>query len=179
MRAEKLRRRASLPRGARLIAVSACIGLIAGVGLRNLAYYPLHVTSNSMFPTVAAGDWVVVSPHQAAAKAAIQRGDIVLFRFPFGGDGRAIKRVVAIAGDRVTAEQNQVRVNGAKANYGSKIPNTDEKPVGLANEATVVPEGFYYILGDNIASSVDSRSLGLLPQTEVLGRVAAAIKGPW
>jgi signal peptidase I len=169
----------SLPRGARLIALAACLGLVAGVAVRNLAYYPLRVTSNSMFPSIAKGDWVVISPQQAATKAAVHRGDIVLFRFPFGGGGRAIKRVVAIAGDQVKADRDEVRVNGESAAYGSKIPIPRVVTADSASQAIVVPEGYFYILGDNVASSVDSRSLGLLPQTEVLGKVSAVIKKPW
>jgi signal peptidase I len=109
---------------------------------------------------------VVVSPQQATAKEAVHRGDIVLFRFPFGGSGRAIKRVVAVAGDRVEVEGDEVRVNRE---------GTTAHPV---SETMVIPDGYYFILGDNRASSVDSRSLGLLHRTDVLGRVAAVIKQP-
>ena len=168
-----------MPRGKGLIAQAAYFGLVIGVAARNLAYYPLQVTSNSMFPSVTVGDWVVISPQHDAAKAAVHRGDIVLFRFPFGSSGRAIKRVVAVAGDQVKADRNDVRVNGESALYGSKIPIPEQMTANSTSEAMVVPEGYYYILGDNVASSVDSRSLGLLPQTEVLGLVSAVIKKPW
>lgn len=171
--------RIALPNGRKLIALAACLGLIAGVAVRNLAYYPLRVTSNSMVPTVAAGDWVVISPEQPATKAAIHRGDIVLFRFPFGGTGQAIKRIVAVAGDRVNAERDEVRVNGERADYGLKRQNPEAIPLASLNQVIVIPEGYYYILGDNLASSVDSRSLGLLPQTEVMGKVSFVVRKPW
>jgi signal peptidase I len=158
--------RGILPRGARLIALAAGLGLMIGAAVRSFSYYPLRVTSNSMSPSAAKGDWVVVSPQQATAKEAVHRGDIVLFRFPFGGSGRAIKRVVAVAGDRVEVEGDEVRVNRE---------GTTAHPV---SETMVIPDGYYFILGDNRASSVDSRSLGLLHRTDVLGRVAAVIKQP-
>ena len=79
----------------------------------------------------------------------------------------------------MTADHDEVRVNGELANYKSKLSNTDVALINSANEATVIPEGYHYILSDRIASSVDSRSLGLLPQTEVLGKVATVIKKPW
>lgn len=167
MSAAALRARRILPRGAGLIALAAGVGLMVGAAVRSFSYYPLRVTSNSMSPSAARGDWVVVSPLQATAGGAIHRGDIVLFRFPFGGTGRAIKRVVALAGDRVEIDGDVVRVN------------REETTAHPASEAMVIPDGYYFILGDNRASSVDSRSLGLLPRTDVLGRVAAVIKQPW
>jgi signal peptidase I len=139
---------------------------MVGAAVRNFSYYPLRVTSNSMSPTAAKGDWVVISPRQGTTEA-VHRGDIVLFEFPLGDAGRAIKRVVAVAGDRVQAEGDEVRVD----------------PQGRATNSTseeiVVPEGYYYILGDNLASSIDSRSLGLLHHTQVLGTVSAVITKPW
>ena len=42
-----------------------------------------------------------------------------------------------------------------------------------------MPKGYVFILGDNFTSSIDGRTLGLLPQTELLGKVAIVIKRPW
>ena len=167
-------------RSAGPIVAAALFGLTVGAAVRSFAWYPLRITSNSMFPTVVAGDWVVISARRPGAEAPVDRGDIVLFTFPFGGDGRAIKRVVAVAGDEVsTAGPDVVLVNGDSAVHGipKRGPNeTMERP---ADTTVRVPEGYLYILGDNVRSSVDSRSLGLLPQAEVLGKVAAVIKKPW
>lgn len=103
-------------RSAAVILAAAVFGLTVGAAVRSFAWYPLRITSNSMFPTVAAGDWVVVSPRRAGTEVPVERGDIVLFTFPFGGDGRAIKRVVAVAGDEVrTAGPDAVLANGAIA----------------------------------------------------------------
>jgi len=167
MSAAAVRLRGFLPRGARLVVAAAGLGLIAGAAIRNFSYYPLRVTSSSMSPAAAKGDWVVVSPQQADVEDAVHRGDIVLFRFPFGGSGRAIKRVVAVPGDRVEVEGDEVRVNPERTTAHS------------AADTIVIPEGYYFILGDNVASSVDSRSLGLLARTEVLGTISAVIKKPW
>jgi signal peptidase I len=167
MSAAALRPERFLPRGARSIAVAACVGLMAGAAVRTFSFYPLRVTSSSMSPAVAKGDWVVISPRRADATEAVHRGDIVLFRFPFGGSGRAIKRVVAVAGDRVEIEGDEIRVHREK----TRAPS--------ARETMVIPDGYYFVLGDNRASSVDSRSLGLLSGAELLGTVAAVIKQPW
>ena len=165
------------------------IGLTIGAAVRSFAYYPLRVTSNSMFPTVAVGDWVVISARRAGSELAVDRGDIVLFRFPFGGEGRAIKRVIAVAGDEVrTAGPDLVLVNGqvksGQANgdtsaHGSSDHGSNEMRDRASAATMRIPDGYFFILGDNVHSSIDSRTLGLLPQTEVVGKVAAVLKKPW
>ena len=174
-------RRGFPSRSAGLIVVAAALfGLTIGAAVRSFAWYPLRITSNSMFPTVVAGDWVVISPRRPGSEAPVERGDIVLFTFPFGGDGRAIKRVVAVAGDEVrTAGPDVVLVNGDIVSRAPSDHGAAEVGETSADAALRIPEGYVYILGDNVRSSLDSRSLGLLPQTEVLGKVAAVIRKPW
>ena len=154
--------------------------MTVGAAVRSFAWYPLRITSNSMAPTVVAGDWVVVSPRRPGSEAPVDRGDIVLFRFPFGGPGQAIKRVVAVAGDEVrTAGPDVVLVNGDVASRGDSKPGPDDAREATAGAVLRVPEGYVYILGDNVRSSVDSRSLGFLPRSEILGKVAVVIRKPW
>lgn len=163
-----------------LVAAAALVGLTIGAAVKSFAFYPLRVTSNSMLPTVAAGDWVVVAARRSGAEVPIDRGDIVLFTFPFGGAGQAIKRVVAIPGDEVrVAGPNVVLVNGEVASRGWSENGPEEIGEKPADAAVRIPEGYVYILGDNARSSIDSRSLGLLPRAEVLGKVAAVIRRPW
>jgi signal peptidase I len=160
------------------------VGLTIGAAVRSFAYYPLRVTSNSMSPTVAVGDWVVISARRPGSEISVDRGDIVLFRYPLGGEGRAIKRVVAVAGDEVrTAGPNVVLVNGeARGDTAVHEPSehgTEETAEHPSDAPMRIPDGYFFILGDNVHSSVDSRSLGLLPEAEVVGKVAAVIKKPW
>lgn len=173
-------RRGFPARGAWLVLAAAVFGLTVGAAVKRFAWYPLRVTSNSMLPTVAAGDWVVVAARRPDAEVPIDRGDIVLFTFPFGGTGQAIKRVVAVPGDEVrTAGPDVVLVNGEVASWGWSEHHPEEIAEQPADAAVRIPQGYVYILGDNVRSSIDSRSLGLLPRTEVLGKVAAVIKRPW
>ena len=99
-------RRGFPSRSAGLVAAAALVGLSVGAAVKSFAFYPLRVTSNSMLPTVAAGDWVAISARRIGSDVPIERGD-------------------------------------------------------------------------NVSSSIDSRSLGLLPRAEVLGKVAAVIRKPW
>lgn len=173
-------RRRLASRSACLIVAAALFGSTIGVAIRSFAYYPLRVTSDSMLPTVAAGDWVVISARRVGSDVPIERGDIVLFTFPYGGPERAIKRVVAVAGDEVsTTGPNVVLVNGDAVSWSASGRGREAVADAAADTAIRIPEGYVYILGDNMESSIDSRSLGPLPRAEVLGKVAAVIRKPW
>lgn len=173
----------SLGRGWKLTILAAGLGAVGGFAVRTLAYYPLRVTSNSMAPAIVTGDWVAVSTWSPGARRDIERGDIIVFRFPAGSSGRAVKRVVAIAGDQVETSQGAVRVNGKTAAIASSGKDAGVKDAGVpGGEGTGnflrVPEGSLFILGDNVESSIDSRSLGPLPESEVVGVVLLVIGLP-
>jgi signal peptidase I len=145
--------------------VAVIVGV--GVGLGAVALVsgvrPVRITTSSMAPAVGVGQWVVVT--EAATPSP---GDAVLFRFPLGTDGRALKRVVATAGDRVEVSSDAVVVNGRRIPLaGWPGPSHDE--------VLTVPDGHLYLLGDNHARSVDSRSFGSVPEAEVVAEVLVVI----
>jgi signal peptidase I len=130
----------------------------------------VKVTSHSMSPTIGGGDWIVVDDLDNSGRDMLQRGDLVLFRFPFGSDGRAVKRVVALGGDTVAIAERSVTVNGRPIpivpapGAGSKQPHVQ-----------TVPRGHVFLLGDNTRASIDSRSFGSVPHRELVGRVPLVI----
>ena len=85
----------------RWLAVAVVLGGTVGVLVRVSGLHPVKVTSGSMSPAVKVGDWIAVRDLDHHDARRIARGDIVMFRFPLGTKGRAVKRVVALAGDRV------------------------------------------------------------------------------
>jgi type IV secretory pathway protease TraF len=128
------------------------IAAAAGVAAASLAgawlAFPVRVTSNSMAPYAARGDLGM-----AMHAREVRRGDVVVFRFPFGGTGLAIKRAVALAGDCVLASDGG--------------PGLDRRDAACER----VPPGSVFVLGDNAGSSIDSRTFGPVPSGEVVGRV--------
>ena len=98
-----------------------------------------------------------------------RRGDIVVFDppFPYDTSGKQfVKRVIAVPGDTIENFSGTILVNGEP--YANKFGNTSE-----ISEVpkTLVPDGYYYVLGDNRSSSNDSRSFGFVPRTNIKGRV--------
>lgn len=94
------------------------------------------------------------------------RGDIVVFKFPRDTTQNFVKRVIALPGDTIRLEQGTVFLNG--------VPQDEPYVVHESRETTVqreIPDGEYYVLGDNRARSDDSRSWGNISKDHLIGRV--------
>ena len=125
-----------------------------------------------------------------------KRGDVAVFRFPSEPSTNYIKRIIGIPGDRILYKDKRVFVNGKPLDYegqrpypgpylaelgGSAVRVTEnvlgvrhdilvtERPDQGPNEFTV-PEGQYFVLGDNRDHSNDSRFWGLVPDRNLVGR---------
>ena len=98
-----------------------------------------------------------------------KRGDVVVFDppFPYDASGKQfVKRIIAVPGDTIENSSGIILVNGKP--FGNDFGSTSE-----ISEVpkTLVPEGYYYVLGDNRNSSNDSRNFGFVPRTSIIGRV--------
>jgi signal peptidase I len=136
------------------------------------------------------GHWNFTLPYPG-----LKRGDIVVFRYPVQPSQHFVKRVIALPGDRVHLVKKRVYVNGQPLDetytlfkarsadpYRDDFPNTDYfsenvdrhwwiQMKGLIhNGELVVPEGQYFVLGDNRDESLDSRYWGFVPAENIVGR---------
>ncbi len=99
-----------------------------------------------------------------------QRGDIVIFHPPSDDLTDYVKRVIAIPGDRVDLRQGKVYVNGERVDepyISGKFTSSQNQQVRFPLD---VPEGNYFVLGDNRPVSNDSRSWGFVPADDIVGR---------
>ena len=90
------------------IALTAALAAGFGLGTRAAGIHPVRIVSGSMSPTIKPGDVIVVRDLDAGDRDRIDCGDVILFSFPLGTSGRAIKRVVAISGDIVEIHADSV-----------------------------------------------------------------------
>ncbi|MDP9121900.1 MAG: signal peptidase I [Acidobacteriota bacterium] len=131
-----------------------------------------RIPSGSMEPTLRIGDDIAVSSWMF--RSAPRRGDIVIFRHPENQGLIAIKRVVAVAGDRVAIRGKTLFVNGRPAaepyviHSGPLVPGSPQQQFDDMSPRTI-PQGTLFVLGDNRDSSYDSRFWGPLPAANVLG----------
>jgi signal peptidase I len=125
----------------------------------------------------------------------IQRQDIVVFRYPVNPRQHFVKRVIAVPGDRVRLINKHVYVNGVRQdddyatfNWAQRDKFRDNFPDGgfygdkisarwflqaqklLEDGELIVPEGSFFVLGDNRDDSYDSRYWGFVPAENVVGR---------
>ena len=94
-----------------------------------------------------------------------QTGDIIVFRYPKDTSRDFIKRVIGVPGDIVEIKNGVVYVNG-KALHEDYTAD----PPSYFQPAERVPEGSYFVLGDNRNNSSDSHVWGLVPEENIIGR---------
>lgn len=116
----------------------------------------IKIQTRSMEPTLKVGDVIVISRDVAK----LQRGVIVLYRYPKDESKYYIHRIVGMPGDELEFSPGKVTVNGNDL----VEPYIDPK-LNMSNrpETVTVPSGNYYVLGDNRDNSADSRYQGPLP----------------
>ena len=120
------------------------------------------VSGSSMYPTYKDGEYVSVNRF-----AKIQREDVILL-YPdtiIIGD-KYIKRVVGIPGDKLIIIDGILYVNGIK---NERYPIIKEPGI-LKNEITLA-DNEYFVIGDNVNYSNDSRSIGVIKRSHIIGKV--------
>jgi signal peptidase I len=128
----------------------------------------------------------------------VKRGDIIVFRYPVDISENYVKRVMGVPGDHIHLEEKVVVLNGKRLvepythhvrpylvpyadNFPSVPPSGDvsyrerERAQGMfsdnvVNGELVVPDGFYFAMGDNRDDSSDSRYWGLVPRENIIGK---------
>ena len=126
------------------------------------------VASRSMAPTLLPDDVVLVNRLVYHLRLP-RRGDVIVFRYPQGGDRRFLKRVIAVPGDTIEEQNGQLWVNGSLA--GPEAQPQLSKTVGASeNLPQRVPAGEFFVLGDNPGMSLDSRFWGTVKIHDVVGK---------
>src|ERR1700675_4048755 len=129
-------------------------------------YQPVKVEGTSMMPGLEDQERIFVNKFVYTWEP-IQRGDIVVFRYPRDTSKSYIKRVIGVAGDRVRIEGGRVYVNGRA--LGEDYVPSDYVDSGSYPE-TLVPAGSYFVLGDHRNMSNDSREFGPVEQRYIYGK---------
>jgi signal peptidase I len=135
------------------------------------------------------GVWDHIMPYRQ-----VKRGDIIVFHYPVNPSQHFVKRVVGVPGDRIRLSKGTLYVNGVQLNepyvrHTSQVHDAfrDEFPRltvpvpdvtskwwmqmhKLVEEGQlIVPEGYYFALGDNRDESLDSRYWGFVPRENIIG----------
>jgi signal peptidase I len=135
-------------------------------------YQPVKVEGTSMMPSLDDQERIFVNKFVYRWEP-IERGDIVVFRYPRDPSKSYIKRVIGVSGDHIRIDAGQVYVNG-------ELIDEDYVPPAYADERsypeTVVPAHSYFMLGDHRSMSNDSRDFGPVKEGYIFGK---AVFGYW
>ena len=153
-------------------AVSILIVVILGYSLVNFGWQTLRIVGQSMEPTLQSGDLVIVNKVQYLFGEP-KRFDMVAFKLREGDNSYYnVKRVIGLPGETVTIQDGYIFINGVVL---TGLP-FDEKisTEGLALDGVTLGKGEYFVLGDNVNNSEDSRfaNMGNILENEILGKVS-------
>jgi signal peptidase I len=191
--------------------------VLIAILVRTFAYEPFNIPSGSMKPTLLVGDYLFVkkwvygySRHSLPFSwppfsgriwsAPVQRGDVVVFKWPEDNKTDYIKRIVGLPGDRIRVADGILRINDQPVTreriedwvdednrrftrYIETLPGGvrhqiieegDDYPLDNTDEFTV-PPGSYFAMGDNRDHSSDSRewrTSHFVPEENLVGRAS-------
>ena len=138
---------------------------------------PFTVSGASMYPTLHNGDRMVLSK-----VGDIHRFDVVILKAP-DENVEYIKRVIGMPGDTVEMKSGVLYINGKKVdqpfiNTEALVKQTvfmDDFTLESLTGESKVPEGKYFVLGDNRGVSKDSRMIGFIDRSAIEGKAVFTI----
>jgi signal peptidase I len=156
------RRSNSLGLWVRDLLVSAA----ASVLIITFLYQPVRVEGTSMLPRLEDRDRLFINKFVYHI-AAIERDDVVVFRYPRDPEKSYIKRVIAVPGDRLRIDHGQVWLN-------DKPLREDYVPTRYRDTRSmpemVIPADNYFMMGDHRSISSDSREFGPVSRDLIYGK---------
>lgn len=165
--------------------------LVAGCGGRSVLTRTYRIPSSAMEPTLhcahgpgcrgKADDSVVV---QVAGAKAVKRGDIIVFTAPrqaalaCGEGGTFVKRVIGLPGETVREDDHGfIDIDGKQLAEPYLPTAARQQDMVHFGHTWRVPNGEYFVLGDNRPNSCDSRAWGGVPVRNVVGPVIKILRG--
>lgn len=151
---------------------SIAFALAVVLVLRTFVFQMVRVDGRSMLETLQDNDILFVTVFDRFFPENWQRGDIVICNYP-NAKGYRVKRIIGLPGDTVAVKDGVTYVNGEALDEDEYI----EHPAISDYEEITVPEGYYFMMGDNRAISKDSRhpSVGPIAESEIRGRVRCVV----
>jgi len=133
-------------------------------------YQPVKVEGTSMMPGLRDQERIFINKY-AYRLGSIERGDVVVFRYPGDPSKNYIKRIVGEPGDRIEIVRGVVMVNGRRLEE-PYVPKKFQDDRSMSE--VTVPAGSYFVLGDHRNLSSDSRDFGTVEREAIFGKAVFA-----
>ena len=166
---------------------SLLVAVILALFVRTFGFQAFKIPTGSMEPNLLVGDHLLVNkfifgPTLAGLEQtllpmrAVERGEVLVFKFPEDPERDFIKRVIGLPGETLEYKEQRVFINGMPlvepyAHY--QLPVSGHGSNGdprIHYGPVTIPAGHYFMMGDNRDDSQDSRFWGFLPRANVRGR---------
>ena len=162
---------------------SLVIAFLLAMVIRTFFFQAFRIPSGSMRMTLIEGDRLLVNKlvygpllpfvyKRIPGLSKPKRGDVVVFIYPEDKKRDFIKRLIAVGGETVEIKLGRIYIDGKEAPEPvlKNIYYYNRGPYGGVNQKVKVPDGHYFVLGDNSESSHDSRFWGFVPGNYVVGK---------
>ncbi len=173
--------------------------LIFVLVIRSFIFEPFRIPSGSMKPTLTVGDFIFVKKFSYGLRLPVseskiietgqpERGDVVVFRLPSDPKVNYIKRVIGLPGDEISFQRQRLTINGVTMELAANGEVFEHAPVYVEtldgrehrtlihdpghskmDGVYIIPEGQYFVMGDNRDRSKDSRYIGTIPEKYLVG----------
>ncbi|MBE6151733.1 MAG: signal peptidase I [Firmicutes bacterium] len=135
--------------------------IVVVILIRTFIVTPVQVDGESMYPTLDNDEILILKKYDKT----YERFDIIVFNY---NGSKLVKRVIGLPGEKVAYKNNELYINDKKIN--------DVITIGTTNFAyDKIPDGCYFVLGDNRGNSIDSRRIGVICNKDILGTTTFSI----
>jgi signal peptidase I len=143
------------------------LDLLLAANVASFLYQHARIEEHAMSPTLDDRDRLLVDKWTYRTRDP-RRGEIVMLRYPLNPEKNFVKRLVGEEGDEVRIVNGRVHLNGVALEDAFVAP---EARSADSYGPVVVPQGYWFVMGDRRNNSSDSRHWGFVPKKYVLGRV--------
>lgn len=147
----------------------AIIALAIVIPIRMWIAQPFVVSGESMYPTFDDGQYLIVDEISYIV-GNINRGDVVIFRYPKDPKRYFIKRIIGLPNEKIIVNEGEVTIINKENPDGIKLSEPYVNEEFFTGSEYITKDDEYFVLGDNRNRSSDSRFWGILPKNLMIGK---------
>lgn len=139
--------------------------ILVVIFIRCFVVSPVQVDGSSMVPTLEDNQILLLKKYDHS----FERFDIVVLKYR---SEKLVKRIIGLPGETVVYQNSHLYIDGKKVDEPFLPENMLTNDFNLSHMGyTEIPEGYYFVVGDNRGDSLDSRYIGLIAKNDIEGTV--------
>jgi len=148
------------------------VSLAIIIPIRYFLIQPFFVQGASMEPNYEDGEYLIIDEISYRFREP-ERGEVIVFKYSQNPSEFFIKRIIGLPGETIKIQnsaiiiENKANPRGFVLDESSYLKNVP----AMGQQTTTLKEDEFFVLGDNRAASFDSRRWGVLPRSDIIGKV--------